>query len=80
MIILYTNEDSSDVIFSCYEMGILSVDLKIINLDYTNYNEDYPESISHVRLLDQHSKFEKCKALKKKLNKKLMLVVWHPRR
>ena len=52
MIILYTNEDSSDVIFSCYEMGILSVDLKIINLDYTNYNEDYPESISHVRLLD----------------------------
>ena len=52
MIVLYTNEDSSDVIFSCYEMGILSVDLKIINLDYTNCNEDYPESISHVRLLD----------------------------
>ena len=28
-------------------MGILSVDLNIINLDGTNYDEDYPETITH---------------------------------
>ena len=28
-------------------MGILSVDLNIINLDGTNYDEDYPEIIIH---------------------------------
>ena len=31
--ILYFNEDSGNVVFSCNEMGILNVDLNNINLD-----------------------------------------------
>ena len=49
--ILYFNKDSGDAIFSCNEMGFLSLDLKNINLDDTNYDEDDSEIIIHVRLL-----------------------------
>ena len=44
-IILNFNEDSSDVTFSCNEMGILSVNLNNINLDGTNYEQDDPDNI-----------------------------------
>ena len=47
----YVNEDSSDVIFCCNEMGRLIIDLNSVNLDDTNYNEDDPETIIHVILL-----------------------------
>ena len=49
--ILYFNEDSDDVIFSCNEMGILSIDLNGINLDDTYYSEDDRETIIHIRIL-----------------------------
>ena len=74
--ILYFNEDSGNVIFSCNEMGILNIDL---NND-TNYNEDDPETIIHIKLLAWLIKFEKRKPLKKELNEELMLVAWHPRK
>ena len=61
------NENSGNVIFSCNEMGILSMDLKNINLDDPNYDEDSLEIIIHVRLLAWHSKFETHKALNKEL-------------
>ena len=32
-------------------MGILSVVLNNINLDDVNFDEDYPETIIHVRLM-----------------------------
>ena len=32
-------------------MGILSVDLNNINLDDVNFDEDDPETITHVRLM-----------------------------
>ena len=32
-------------------MGIYSVDLNNINLDDTNYDENEPETIIHIRLL-----------------------------
>ena len=73
--VLYFNEDSGDVVFSCNEMGILSIDLNSINLDDTNYDGDDPESIIHIRHLAWHIRFEKQKALNKKLNEELMLVV-----
>ena len=37
--ILYFDEDSDNVIFSCNEMGIVNIDLKNINLD-NNFDED----------------------------------------
>ena len=55
-------------------MSILSVDLNNINLNDTNHNEDDPKAIIHARRLSKHSKFNNCKALKKGLNKELMLA------
>ena len=46
-------------------MDVHSVDLNNINLNDTNYDDDDPETIIHVRLLAWHIKFEKLKALKK---------------
>ena len=38
-------------------MVILNIDLNNINLDDTNYNDDDPETIMHVRLLAWNIKF-----------------------
>ena len=62
--ILYFNEDSSNVVFSCNEMGILNIDINNINLD-NNFDEDDPDTIILIRLLAWHIKFEKRKELKK---------------
>ena len=43
---LYFNEDSDNAVFNCNEMGILSIDLNNINLDYTNYEKDDSETIN----------------------------------
>ena len=59
---------------SCNEMGILNIDT-----NDTNYNEDAPETIIHIRLLTWHVRFKKRKALKKSLNEELMIIAWHPR-
>ena len=45
-------------------MGILSVNLNIINLD-NNFDEDDPDTIILIRLLVWHSKSENRKILKK---------------
>ena len=47
-------------------MAVLSVNLKIINLD-NNFDECGPFTIILIRLLAWHSKFKKLKALKKVL-------------
>ena len=62
--ILYFNDDSGSVIFSCNEMDILNIDLNNINLD-NSFDEDHPDTIILIRLLVWHIKFEKWKALKK---------------
>ena len=62
---VYFDKDSGNATFFCNEMGNLSIDLNNSNLDDSNYNEDDPETIIHVRLLAWHNKFEKHKALKK---------------
>ena len=67
--ILYFNEDSGNPVFSCNKMGILNIGLNNINPDDTNYNEDDPETIIHIRFLAWHIKFEKRKALKNSLMK-----------
>ena len=61
--ILSFNEDSGNVVFSCNEMGILNIDLNNVNLD-NNFDEDDTDTITLVRLLAWHIKFEKRKALK----------------
>ena len=62
-IILYFNEDSDNIVFSCTEMCILNITLNNINLD-NNFDEDDPDSITLVKLLAWHIKFEKREALK----------------
>ena len=60
--------------FFANQVGILGVDLNKINLyDNKNFDKDYPETIIHVRHLDQYNKFETCKAL---ISKQLMPVAW----
>ena len=65
--ILYFDEDSGNVVFSCNEMGILNIDLNNINLD-NNFDKNDPDAIIHIRHLAWHIKLEKCKALKKVKN------------
>ena len=73
-IILYFNEDSDNVVFTCNEMGIFNIDLNNIIFDDTNYDEDDSDAIISVRLLAWHIKFEKRKTLKKKISEELMLL------
>ena len=75
--IVYFNEDSSNVVFNYNEMDIVNIDFKCFNLHNNNFDKDDPDTITHVRLLDWHIKFEKRKALKKELNEGLMPVAWH---
>ena len=60
--LVYFNEDSGNVVFSCNEIRILNADLTNNNLD-NNFDEDDPDTIIHIRLLTWHFKFEKRKAL-----------------
>ena len=56
-----------------------NIDLNSINLD-NNFDEDDPDTIILIRLLDWYSKFEKRKALEKYISEELMLIGWHPKR
>ena len=78
--ILYFNEDSGNVVFTCHGMSILNIDLNNINLDDTNYDKDDPDTIILARILAWHSKLKKRKALKKKISEELMPIVWHLKR
>ena len=64
--LLYFNEDSGNIVFSCNKIDILNIDLNNINLDDTNYLEDDPDTIILIRLLAWHINFEKRKSLKKR--------------
>ena len=78
--ILYFNEDSGNVVFSCNEMSILNIDINNINLD-NSFDEDDPDTIIIIiRLLAWHIKFEKTQALKKIISEELMPIAWHPKR
>ena len=65
--LLFFDEDSGNDTFCCNEVGMLSVNLNNINLDDNNHEEDDPNTIILIRLLAWHIKFEKRKALKKKI-------------
>ena len=78
--IQYFNEDSGNVTFCCNEMGICRVNLNNINFEDTRYEGDDRDTIILIRLLAWHIKFEKCKALKKKISEGLMAIAWHLKR
>ena len=69
MIYSFLDEDSGNVTFSSDEMGILSVDLIIINLDDANFYKDGPKTIIHVRLLAWRNKLKQRKAFTKEIKK-----------
>ena len=48
--IIYFNEDSGNVVFSCNKISFPNIDLNDINLDDTNYEEDDPDTIILIRL------------------------------
>ena len=49
---LYFYENSCNVVFNCNGMGILNKALNNINLDDTSYDENDPDTIIHIRLLE----------------------------
>ena len=78
--ILFFDEDSGNVAFPSDEMGILSVDLNNINLNDANVDEDYPESIIHVKPMAWRNRYKQRKSCKKDISQELMPVAWHPAR
>ena len=46
----YFDEDSGNIVFNCYRMGILNIDLNNIDLD-DNFDEDDLDTITLIRLL-----------------------------
>ena len=57
-------------------MGLLNIDLNNINID-DYFDEDGPNTIILVRLLNPHIKSGKCKELEEELSEELLLVQWH---
>ena len=39
-------------------MSILRIDLNVINLDDVNFDQDDPETIIHIRLINWHNKHD----------------------
>ena len=71
--ILYFNEDSGNVVFSCNEMGIPDIDLYNNSLE-NNFDEDDLDTMFISDIFSWHIKFEKTNALKKELNEELMPI------
>ena len=61
---LYFNEDSSNAVLICKEMGVLNTDLNNINLD-NSFDEDDRNTIIIIRLLTWHIKLEIAEHLKR---------------
>ena len=59
-------------------MGILSIDLNNINFD-KNFDEDDSDTIILIKLLAWQIRFEKRKALKRKVSEKLIPIAWNPK-
>ena len=78
----FFDENFSKVIFVTSQMGILGVDIwcKINVDDDNNFYTDDPDTAIYVRLLAWRNKFQKRKALKKKIDEELVSVAWHPTR
>ena len=60
--ILYFNEGSGNAIFNCSGMGIPNTDFNNANLD-NNFDENDPDTIILLKILDWHIKFRKRKEL-----------------
>ena len=57
-------------------MGILNVGLNNINLDDVSFDEDGPETLFHVRLMDYHNWFKQRKAFNPKLGGLFRVLLW----
>ena len=64
--ILSYNKNFDKVTFIANQRHTLAVVLDKINLDNDFDEDDDPNTVIHVRHLAWHSKFEKCKVLKKR--------------
>ena len=70
---LYFNEVSDNVVFSCNEMGILNINLNNFNLD-NNFDEDDPDTIFLSDFSLGILYLKKTKHIKNELNEELMPV------
>ena len=70
---LYFNEVSDNVVFSCNEIGILNINLNNFNLD-NNFDEDDPDTIFLSDFSLGILYLKKTKHIKNELNEELMPV------
>ena len=65
-VILFCNEDFDKVTFIANQRHIIAAGLYKVSFDNdNNFDEDYPDTIVHIRLLPWHGNFKKRKALEK---------------
>ena len=55
-------------------MDTLNMDLNNIKFEVTHYDEDDPDTVIFVTLLDWYTRFEKCKAFEKQISEELMRI------
>ena len=58
-------------------MSLASIDLNYVNLVDVNFDNDYPEIITHIRIMGWCNRYEQSNACKKEISNELMPVVWH---
>ena len=61
--------------FTYNGMDTLNMDLNNIKFEVTHYDEDDPDTVIFVTLLDWYIRFEKCKAFEKQISEELMRIV-----
>lgn len=73
--IIFDDIESDIVAFFSNNIGLNSINLNNINPDDDDFDNFDPETINHVRLKAWYDRYKQRKALKKKINEKLVSVV-----
>ena len=76
--IAFEDLDSDFFAFFSRYIGLNSIDLNNINLDYDHSDYCDPETINYVKIMTWHKHIKI--APKKKIYEKLLPVAWHPTR
>ena len=76
--IAFEDLDSDFFAFFSRYIGLNSIDLNNINLDYDHSDYCDPETINYVKIMTWHKHTKK--APKKNIYEKLLPVAWHPTR
>ena len=77
--IVFGDIESDIVAFFSKDIGLDTINLSNSNLDEDNFGNGNPETVNYIRLLAWYNRYKQHKACKKKIDKELMPVAWHPK-